>query len=291
MLPTDVLSSGLRRMQVRKSALPEECNPPDSPGRGGPADEQAMSDAGSEKVVSLDRLARQVRDAQLAGEVVVLCHGCFDIVHPGHIRHLQHAARQGDRLIVIITGDSDLAKGDGRPLIPQELRAENLAALDCVDLVAIKPPGAAAELLRQLRPDVYVKGREYEENADPRFAEERRVVEQAGGRVVFSSGDVVFSSTALIAALEEAANPFQRKLRQLLDAHDLRPATVEPVIASFRSKRVLVIGETIIDTYVMCDRPDVAGESPVISLRPLECRRYDGGRLRIPDGLLRPASR
>ena len=85
------------------------------------------------KIVTCPEAVSLVRTAQRGGEVVVLCHGCFDIVHPGHVRHLQQAARLGNRLLVTITGDSMVDKDTGRPLIPQELRAENLAALDCVD--------------------------------------------------------------------------------------------------------------------------------------------------------------
>jgi len=229
------------------------------------------------KVISLIDAATLVRSAQERGEVVVLCHGCFDIVHPGHVRHLQHAARLGDRLIVTITGDALMDKGTNRPLIPQELRAENLAALDCVDWVAVNPRPTAAELLEEIRPDVYVKGREYEHNRDPRFRLEREIVERHGGRVVFTSGDVVFSSTALIGALEDAASPFQSTLKQLIAQHDVSPMSVEPILANFQGKRVLVIGETIKDTYVMCDRPAVAGESPIMTLRPLEYRSFDGG--------------
>ncbi|MHC5022858.1 MAG: PfkB family carbohydrate kinase [Planctomycetota bacterium] len=229
------------------------------------------------KIVPADRAAALVRDSQSAGQSVVMCHGCFDIVHPGHIRHLQHAARQGDRLLVSIMGDALLDKGSGRPLIPQELRAENLAALDCVDWVVISAATTAVELLDQIRPDIYVKGREYETNRDPRFRAERETVERHGGRVVFSSGDVVFSSTALIGAIEETASPFHARLRQLIEHHDVTPATVEPVIDSFRGRRVLVVGETIIDTYVMCDRPDVAGEGPIMTLRPIERRSFDAG--------------
>lgn len=206
-----------------------------------------------------------------------MCHGCFDIVHPGHIRHLQHAAKLGDRLLVTITGDALMEKGTGRPLIPQELRAENLAALNCVSWVAINLRPTAAELLEIIRPDVYVKGREYEHNQDPRFALEKQIVERHGGRVVFTSGDVVFSSTALINALEEAVSPFQATTRQLIEQHRLGPETIDPLIASFQGKRVLVIGETIKDTYVICDRPAVAGESPMMTLRPLEYRSFDGG--------------
>ena len=230
-----------------------------------------------QKIATPAEAASTVRSAQQAGRTVVLCHGCFDIVHPGHIRHLQHAARLGDCLVVSITGDTMVDKGTGRPLIPQELRAESLAALDCVSLVVINQEPTALELLNVLRPDVYVKGREYEGNRDPRFQAEKEVVEQHGGRVVFTSGDVVFSSSALIAALETAANPFQMRLRQLFGDEQLQPEAIERVIKSFHGLRVLVVGETIEDTYVMCDRPDVSSEGPVMTLRPIEYRRFDGG--------------
>ncbi len=208
---------------------------------------------------------------------MVLCHGCFDIVHPGHIKHLQHAARLGDRLIVSLTSDRHIGKGANRPLIPQELRAENLAALDCIDWVVIDPHSTAAPLLKQLQPDVYVKGREYEMSRDPRFLEERAIVESCGGRVVFSSGDVIFSSTALISELEHSADPFQLSLKHIMEQHDLSAPSLERIVNQFRGVRIAVIGETIIDTYVMCDRPEVAGESPIMTLRPVEERSYDGG--------------
>ncbi len=231
----------------------------------------------SSKVITSDQLLRRRKRADADNRVVVQCHGCFDIVHPGHVRHLQHAAKLGDILLVTITGDGEMTKGDGRPLIPQDLRAENLAALNCVDWVYIDPHPTAARMLNEIRPDVYVKGREYETNDDPRFRAERESVEKHGGRVVFSSGDVVFSSTALIAAMQQSADPSHARIRELADTHNLTPDNIEPLIASFRGVRICVVGQTIIDTYVICDRPEVAGESPVMSLRPIEWRSYDGG--------------
>lgn len=229
------------------------------------------------KILSRDQLLAKRQDARAAGLRVVQCHGCFDIVHPGHLRHLRHAKAQGDLLLVTITGDALINKGSGRPLIPQELRAENLAALDCVDWVYIESRPTAVELLHDVQPDIYVKGREYELNSDPRFQAERDTVERFGGRVVFSSGDVVFSSTALIAALEHSVDPYHARLNSLLQQPELDGERLSNTIMRFRGKRVVVIGETIADTYVLCDKPDVAGESPVMTLRPLERRTYDGG--------------
>ena len=229
------------------------------------------------KLLTLGEAESLVRAAQEAGERVVLCHGCFDLVHPGHVRHLKHAAQLGDRLLVTITGDSMVEKGAGRPLIPQELRAESLAALGCVDWVAVNPDPTAEALLRRLRPDLYVKGREYEENRDPRFAAEKAAVESYGGRVVFTSGDVVFSSSALIAAMEQTADPVNRRFRQLIEQQGLDVASLDRLIDAFRGRRVVVVGETIIDTYVMCARPELTGEAPLMTLRPVEHRHFDGG--------------
>lgn len=233
--------------------------------------------ATSSKIVSLEQIKALVGSVQSAGKSVVLCHGCFDIVHPGHVRHLQHAAKLGDHLLVTISGDLIVDKGTGRPLIPQELRAENLAALDCVDWVVVNSQPTATDLLGAIQPDVFVKGREYENNRDPRFQEEREIVDSYGGRVVFSSGEVVFSSTALINVLEQSTDPVHLRLRQLIDQQRINPDSISRLLDSFQGKRVVVVGETIIDTYVMCDRPAMASEGPIMTLRPIEYRSFDGG--------------
>src|SRR5277367_4270541 len=151
--------------------------------------------ASSKKLCAIDRLLCLRAQARLNGKNFVHCLGCFDIVHPGHIMHLQYARSLGDILVVSVSADSQVNKGVDRPLIPDDLRAASLAALECVDWVYVSPDPTAVELLERLRPDVYVKGQEYETNRDPRFLAERQAVERNGGRVVFSSGDVVYSST------------------------------------------------------------------------------------------------
>ena len=237
------------------------------------------------KIVDRAQLIETREAARERGQRVVQCHGCFDIVHPGHVRHLQFAARQGDRLLVSITPDESVNKGDGRPLFSQDLRAENLAALDCVDWVYINDRPTAEALLEDCRPDVYIKGREYESNDDPRFLAERAIIERHGGRVVFSSGDVVFSSTALVEALgtgragqmDHARDPVTARLHQLGLIHDLSYGALAKLVDSFRGKRVVVFGEVILDTYINCDRPEVSTESPTLSLRPLSTTTFDGG--------------
>ena len=233
--------------------------------------------ATSPKVLTREQLLAVRAEARANGASLVQCHGCFDLVHPGHVRHLRQAKTLGDALLVSITADRHVGKGRGRPLIPEELRADNLAALDFVDYVYIEGRPTAVDLLEDVQPDVYIKGREYERNNDPRFLAERETVERHGGRVVFSSGDVVFSSTALIQSLEHDLDPFQQRITQLAGDPALAPDQLDTLIAGFRSRRVVIVGETIRDTYVLCDRPDVAGESPVMTLRPIAHRHYLGG--------------
>src|ERR1700679_1590039 len=114
------------------------------------------------KIYSLEHLLSLRAQARAAGKTIVHCHGCFDIVHPGHIHHLQYARKLGDLLIVSVSADSQVNKGPDRPLIPDDLRAASLAALECVDAVYLNPQPTAVGLLDALKPDIYVKGREYE---------------------------------------------------------------------------------------------------------------------------------
>lgn len=229
------------------------------------------------KIVSAKQLALVAARARAGRKTIVQCHGCFDIVHPGHIRYLEFARRQGDLLVVTITGDAEVGKGDDRPFIPQELRAENLAALTLVDYVCISPDPTAVGVLELIRPDVYVKGREYERSTDPRFIAEREVVERYGGRVIFSSGEIVFSSSSLIRRMPRTNEHERQRLGALVARHDIARSALGETLKNLRGLRVLVVGDIIIDRYIDCDALDVASESPMLSLVQRDERQFIGG--------------
>ncbi|MEK6800233.1 MAG: PfkB family carbohydrate kinase [Planctomycetota bacterium] len=236
-----------------------------------------MSTSYAHKILDLDALLAVVRDSRAAGMSIVQCHGCFDIVHPGHVRYLEFARKQGDVLIVSLTGDLDVNKGSQRPYIPQDLRAENLAALMFVDYVYVNAAPTAAELLDQVRPDAYVKGREYEGSTDPGFLAEKSVVERYGGRLIFSSGEIVFSSTDLIGKMPRTGEAHAHRLRSLCAAHDVTLNTLTGLLRRFRDLHVLVVGDVILDRYVLCDAIGVAGEGPMLTLAQRDERQYVGG--------------
>ena len=229
------------------------------------------------KICDLDELLARREAARTAGQTVVHCHGCFDIVHPGHVHHLEYARSLGDLLIVTVSGDSHVEKGINRPLIPDDLRARNLAALQAVDVVYVNPEPTAMSLLERLRPDVYVKGREYENSHDRRFHAERDRVIAHGGRVVFSGGDVVYSSTALIGTLGGTDAFEAEKHRRFRARHGLTADRAANLIHRFRGLKVVVAGDYMLDRYHACEALGIAGEAPVMSLRSLRRTEYDGG--------------
>ena len=153
------------------------------------------------KVLALDDVARRLEAPRRKRLRIVHCHGCFDLMHIGHIRHLQAARAMGDVLVVTVTADAHVNKGEGRPAFTGEQRAESLAALACVDFVAINPEPTAVEAIRLLRPDYYVKGQAAEDPArrSPKLRLEIEMVRSVGGDVRFTH-EVVFSSTALLSA-------------------------------------------------------------------------------------------
>jgi len=153
-----------------------------------------------EKVLSLDKLFQKSSELRRDGLTLVHCHGTFDLLHPGHLRYFQEAKNLGDILIVTITPDRFVNKGEGRPVFNEELRAESIASLEYVDLVALNDEPNAVTLLSKLKPQLYVKGSDYKDHSeDPTgmISYEVKAVKDAGGDIHYTDG-IRFSSSELI---------------------------------------------------------------------------------------------
>mgnify|MGYP002347870445 CR=1 FL=1 len=151
------------------------------------------------KRLSLDQLSSLAESYRLAGKSLVVANGCFDLLHVGHVRHLEEAAQLGDVLVVAVNSDRSVRrlKGSGRPVIGQEDRASLLAALACVDHVVVFDDLTPHDLLRRLRPNVLAKGGTY----TPQDVVGRHVVEENGGRVCVTQEVVGVSTTRILASL------------------------------------------------------------------------------------------
>ena len=230
------------------------------------------------KIAALDEVVNLLQTGRRS-QVVVHCHGVFDLLHIGHIRYLQAARKLGDLLVVTVTADRYVNRGPHRPVFEERLRAEALAALDCVDHVCINDFPTAIEALQQLRPDVYVKGGEFRDVKTPELLREEAAAAKLGVRVEFID-ELRSSSSYLInnylSPFSEEADQYLLKFRQRRKASDVLARLVQA-----RDLRVLVVGEAILDEYAICSTLGQSTKSPNVVGRFLSQERYLGGALAV----------
>ena len=237
------------------------------------------------KIISRDAFLRLRENFRKERKTVVLCHGVFDLVHYGHIEHLKEANSLGDILVVSITASRFVNKGPGRPYFNDKQRLNFLESIEYVDYVILSEAVTVHEVVKAVRPDIYVKGKEYaaaENDVTGNIEPEREIVEQYGGHIHFTQGEV-FSSTKLLnnffGALPEDVVEKSRALREKYgdDVSDKVRAMVEDLA----KLKVLVIGDVIIDDYVFCKVQGLTTKDAAMSTRYDFMERYAGGALAI----------
>ena len=236
----------------------------------------------SQKILAFDEAAAIFDRERLAGRRVVQCHGTFDLIHPGHIVHLEEARALGDLLVVTITDEKHVNKGPGRPCFNDTLRARTLAALECVDYLVLIPHTAAVEAIRLVKPHIYCKGSEYEDASNDvtgNIHDDLTEVSAHGGEVRYI-GSVVFSSTRLLnrhfGHIPENVRACCQKLATRTSAAEIRT-----MVDGFQNLRVLVLGDTIIDQYACLKVQGLTSKNRIISGRFLHQDTYLGGALAV----------
>lgn len=226
------------------------------------------------------------------GRRIVQCHGTFDLIHPGHIVHLEEAKALGDDLVLTVTDEKHVNKGPGRPYFNDALRARTLAALSVVDYIVLIPHAAAVEAIECVCPHVYVKGKEYVDTSvdvTGNIHDDLATVERLGGEVRYL-GDIVFSSTRLINRHFQSANPEVAGFCQSLAAR-CTPRQLADAVESFSGLRVLVVGDTIFDKYTFVKVQGLTSKNRIISGRYLEEETQAGGALAVYRHIKQFASR
>lgn len=234
------------------------------------------------KIHTLEDLGAIVAQQKHAGRRVVLCHGTFDLLHTGHIRHLQSARELGDVLVVTVTGDRHVRKGPGRPVFGEDLRAENLAALACVDHVAINQADTALNVIHLLQPTLYVKGSDYVDAASDltgNIALEVAAVREHGGDVHFTD-EITFSSTSL---LNNHFDVFSPEARAFLSSFKQQYPLDDFIrrVKQLKSQRVLVIGDVILDEYHYVSTLGQTGKGNTLAVRYQSEERFAGGAVAV----------
>lgn len=236
----------------------------------------------NKKIVALDDLAHIVAKLKEEGKVVAHCHGCFDLVHPGHIKHFEAAKEMADVLIVTITQDKHVNKGPGRPIFNENIRLDTLAALESIDYVALNKWPTAVETLQLLKPNLYVKGQDYKNAAEDLtggIVDEKNAVEAHGGKLAFTE-EIQFSSSKLINRhidhKETEVEEYLEKIREQVDLDKLKARFDE--IADYK---VLVVGDIILDEYQFVNPMGKSSKSATITAKMLETEVYAGGVLAV----------
>ena len=214
------------------------------------------------------QVVAEIRAHTPATRRMVLVTGNFNVIHPGHLRLLQFAADCGDYLVVGVNEDSSPGAR-----VPEAMRLEGVRAISLVDYAFILRESPEA-FIAELKPDIVVKGKEYES----RHNAEQAVVEQNGGKLLFGSGEVRFSSLDLLRReYFEADFSSIRKPIDFAERHGFEIGELASQLERFKSLRVTVIGDLIVDEYISCEPLGMSQEDPTIVVTPIESQKFIGG--------------
>jgi cytidyltransferase-like protein len=235
-----------------------------------------------EKIIPFEQAPAFFEKLRLSGKRIVQCHGTFDLIHPGHLYHLEEARAKGDILVVTVTSEPHVNKGPGRPFFNDQLRSKTLSALGFVDYVVLIPFPAAVEAIECVRPHIYCKGREYAEASNDvtgNILDEVAAVERVGGQTEYL-GSVVFSSTKLLNNFFNHLPEPVKALGQKI-ASRYRPEDFRKVVDDFSKLRVLVLGDSIFDRYSFVKVQGLTSKNRIISGRFLREQTDPGGALAV----------
>ena len=215
-----------------------------------------------------DEIIADIRRQTGPDQRIVFVSGNFNIVHPGHLRLLRFAAECGHFMVVGVNGNETSGV-----LVTAELRLEGVKAVNFVDY-AFMLSAPVEDLIRQLKPSIVCKGKEHELRSNP----EQDAVDSYGGKLLFSSGDMRFSSIDLLKR-EMAGSPVPSILQPtgFPESHGFTMQSLREIIDRLKDLRVMVLGDLIIDEYIICDALGMSQEDPTIVVSPIQEKRFLGG--------------
>jgi len=215
---------------------------------------------------------------QRDGDSIVLCHGYYNIIHPGHMRFIEHAKSLGNKLIVAVYGDRYFSDLERKRMYPQLVRAQGLSALHMVDYVLILDSITLLDTLVSVKPAVFVMGKDYEQERNGEEAEASRFASSAGIKVVYHSGEIHYASSELLHSSQQELE--QARLHQFIESCKRQQVNIVDLshyLGEFSKRRLLVVGDTIVDQYAACEPLGMSAEAPVVVVRELETQEYVGG--------------
>jgi rfaE bifunctional protein kinase chain/domain/rfaE bifunctional protein nucleotidyltransferase chain/domain len=235
------------------------------------------------KVYNFEQSESLIKKLKKQKKKIVLCHGVFDLVHIGHIKHFTVAKSLGEVLIVSITKDEFINKGPGRPVFNHNIRAEYLSGLSIIDYVIINDSPTSVSLIKRVKPNIYCKGFDYKDekkDSTKQIINEKNAVKLAGGSIHFTN-EITNSSSSLLNNFSEIFNNKQKKIINQVKKEILKNKDLTVDYKKFSKLKILVIGETIIDHYYFGEAIGKSGKDPIIALQEEKDEKYIGGAATI----------
>ena len=224
----------------------------------------------------INRIKNKLKKIKLKKKVV-LCHGVFDLLHLGHVKHFKSAKKFGDFLVVSITANKFINKGPGRPIFNQQERLEFLKELKIIDEVILSNSSSAEDIIKLVKPDYYIKGPDYKNNSKDKTKKiliEKKLVESFGGQIKYTN-DEVFSSSNIINSSNYLFNEDQKRFVNRLKKK-FSYIQINSQIEKFKSLNVMIVGELIIDKYCFGEIIGKSGKEPHLVLSQKKKEYYLG---------------
>jgi rfaE bifunctional protein nucleotidyltransferase chain/domain len=226
---------------------------------------------------------RKIRDKK---KKIALCHGVFDLVHPGHLEHFNEAKKICDILVVSITSDKYANKGFGKPVFDENLRSFFLSNIKLVDFVFINQAKSSLQVIENLKPNFYIKGPDYSKKKNDiagNLEKEKLCVEKFGGKLILTKGKT-FSSSSLLNQSNLYENSLKITHPEIFINNKLKiniKKNYQESIKKLKKKKILVLGEVILDKYIFCEPLGKPSKESIISVNFNNEKIYLGGVLPI----------
>ena len=234
------------------------------------------------KIIDFLNVEKILKPIKRKGKKIVCCHGVFDLLHIGHLKHFKSAKKYGDILIVSVTPDEFIQKGFDRPYFNSEQRMEGLASIEVIDFVVLNKSANAIDIINKIKPNYYVKGPDYKNFKDDitgQIKKEKIAVKKNGGKIIITN-DKTYSSSSILNDVNSSFNLEQKTFIKKIKK-EVQLTNFSNQIKKLENLKVLVIGETIIDKYVFCEALGKSGKEPHLVLRDLYEETYLGGVIAI----------
>ena len=238
------------------------------------------------KFLKIDDLQKIIKENKVLSKTIGLCHGTFDLMHIGHIKHFQEAKTLVDLLVVTITPDKYVNKGPDRPIFNENLRGQAIAALDAVDYVALNDWPTSVETIKFLKPNIYIKGQDYknfELDISGNIQKEEDAVKLVGGSLYITNSEKFSSSFLINNYLTNLSLEQKECISSLKKKYSIK--IIEEYLKRISNFNLLLVGETIIDEYVFCDTIGKSGKEPVLVNKKINSEKYPGGVLSVANAI------